>query len=160
MIPCDLCGRSFNQKALVRHQKICKKVFGEKRKEFNSAANRKPEELLAMENESKMHKKKSKKGSITKVSRNDDNSVDKHYDDQALNAKAEKQAKWKAQSEQLRLAMKVSKGGLSQEEQVQMKKLTEDADTRKQCPFCNRKFNDEAFKRHYEFCKTKQKKIR
>lgn len=91
-----------------------------------------------------MSKKKSKKS--TKLSRYDDSSVDKNYDDLALNnANAEKKAKWKAQSEQLRLAMKVNKGGgLTQDEQAQMKKLTEDADTRKQCPFCNRKFNDEA----------------
>jgi len=144
LIPCNSCGRSFNEKALSRHAKVCKKVFVEKRKEFNSAAARKPEELIAMENESKMSKKKSKKSTV--VSRNNDSSVDKNYDDQALNnANAEKKAKWKAQSEQLRLAMKVSKGGgLSQEEQVQMKKLTEDADTRKQCCFCSRKFNDEA----------------
>lgn len=94
-----------------------------------------------------MNKKKSKKGGISKVSRNDDSSVDKNYDDQPVN-NGKSVAKWKAQSDQLRLAMKVTKGGLSQEEQVQMKKLTEEADTRKQCCICNRKFNEEAYKRH------------
>lgn len=37
---CKDCGRKFNEKTIVRHQKICKKVFGQKRKVFNSAKQR------------------------------------------------------------------------------------------------------------------------
>lgn len=33
--PCPDCGRSFNQQALAKHKKICKKVFQKKRKAFN-----------------------------------------------------------------------------------------------------------------------------
>jgi len=124
-------------------------VFVDKRKEFNSAAARKPEELLAMENNQKMNKKKSKKGNV-KVSRNDNTNMDNMYnnDDKPV-GNGNAIPKWKAQSEQLKLAMRANKkGGLTQEEQVQMKKATEDADTRTQCPLCMRKFNEEAFKRH------------
>ena len=34
------CGRTFNLKAFARHAKICKKVFQEKRKEFDSQSAR------------------------------------------------------------------------------------------------------------------------
>ena len=40
LIPCGGCGRSFNAQALEKHARICKKVFGTKRKEFNMKANR------------------------------------------------------------------------------------------------------------------------
>ena len=34
------CGRRFNEKALVKHEKVCKKVFQEKREVFDSAGTR------------------------------------------------------------------------------------------------------------------------
>lgn len=37
---CRECGRKFNEKALAKHEKICKKVFSQKRKVFNSAKQR------------------------------------------------------------------------------------------------------------------------
>lgn len=37
---CKECGRKFNEKALAKHEKICKKVFSQKRKVFNSAKQR------------------------------------------------------------------------------------------------------------------------
>lgn len=37
---CKDCGRKFNEKTIARHEKICKKVFGQKRKVFNSAKQR------------------------------------------------------------------------------------------------------------------------
>lgn len=40
LIPCRDCGRKFNQQAMQKHQKICKKVFVEKRKAFNIAEQR------------------------------------------------------------------------------------------------------------------------
>ena len=40
LFPCKDCGRSFVKEALQRHQKICKKIFINKRKEFNSAKQR------------------------------------------------------------------------------------------------------------------------
>lgn len=36
------CGRMFNEEAIVKHEKVCKKVFQSKRKAFNSAAHRAP----------------------------------------------------------------------------------------------------------------------
>jgi hypothetical protein len=40
---CGGCGRSFNPKAFLIHQKICKKVFQTKRKAFDVAAARAPD---------------------------------------------------------------------------------------------------------------------
>eukprot|EP00658_Telonema_sp_P-2_P019334 TRINITY_DN17628_c0_g1_i1.p1 TRINITY_DN17628_c0_g1~~TRINITY_DN17628_c0_g1_i1.p1 ORF type:complete len:178 (+),score=27.74 TRINITY_DN17628_c0_g1_i1:151-684(+) len=41
--PCADCGRRFNDKALVIHKKVCKKVFQQKRKVFDSSAARRPD---------------------------------------------------------------------------------------------------------------------
>ena len=40
LFPCKECGRSVVKESLQRHQKICKKIFINKRKEFNSAKQR------------------------------------------------------------------------------------------------------------------------
>jgi len=45
--PCDGCGRSFNAKAFLVHQKICKKVFQTKRKPIDVAAMRAPDDADA-----------------------------------------------------------------------------------------------------------------
>lgn len=37
-IECPTCGRKFNEEAIGKHQKICKKVFVEKRKKFDTKA--------------------------------------------------------------------------------------------------------------------------
>ena len=34
------CGRKFNPDSLLKHEKICKKVFQNKRKEFNAQEKR------------------------------------------------------------------------------------------------------------------------
>lgn len=36
-IPCSSCGRKFNSTAISKHEKICYKVFQQKRKAFNVA---------------------------------------------------------------------------------------------------------------------------
>lgn len=37
-IECSSCGRKFKEEALEKHAKICKKVFVQKRKKFDSKA--------------------------------------------------------------------------------------------------------------------------
>ena len=46
LFPCEGCGRKFNEKALARHAKICKKVFQSKRTAFDSRKNRAAEGAL------------------------------------------------------------------------------------------------------------------
>ena len=44
-VPCSTCGRTFNPDALDRHEKICKKVFVQKRKQFNAKEQRQADGL-------------------------------------------------------------------------------------------------------------------
>lgn len=41
--PCSSCGRKFNSEALAKHERICQKVFVEKRKAFDVKGMRKAE---------------------------------------------------------------------------------------------------------------------
>merc|ERR1711933_445242 len=40
LVPCQECGRKFKAESLEKHLRVCKKVFQQKRKQFDSAANR------------------------------------------------------------------------------------------------------------------------
>lgn len=45
-MPCSKgCGRQFNPNVLMKHEKVCEKVFQSKRKAFNSAAFRQPDDV-------------------------------------------------------------------------------------------------------------------
>lgn len=41
LIPCNDCGRKFNEQAISKHKKICRKVFVEKREAFDVKEQRK-----------------------------------------------------------------------------------------------------------------------
>lgn len=41
LVPCRDCGRNFAADRIAKHAKVCRKVFVEKRKEFNIAEQRK-----------------------------------------------------------------------------------------------------------------------
>lgn len=62
---CQQCGRSFKRDALQKHQKVCKKVFQLKRKEFDVDEKRmisKEQKLLAAKGKRKMNVNKNLKG--------------------------------------------------------------------------------------------------
>jgi len=109
---------------------------------------RKPEELLEYEQQNKYMnvKKKLKKNELKEqpISR----------EEQPLN----KKAKWKQQSEQFRLAMKMGAGTVEENQAIQKK--MQDMDIRKMCGFCSRKFNEDVFARHYNVCLAKSKNIK
>lgn len=105
-------------------------MFVDKRKEFNVEAMRKCDDIVDFERENKNSKKKKEKKEIIQ------------REDQPL----KKQPKWKQQSEQFRLAMKLGSG--TAEENVEMKKQMQEMDSRKECGFCRRKFNEDVFQRH------------
>ena len=60
--------------------------------------------------------------------------------------------KWKILSEQLRAGIKAPANANGPPPPPTH-------DTRKQCPYCDRKFSDDAFDRHYNFCKNSNMKI-
>lgn len=133
------CGKSFRPDVAKKHAKICKKVFQQKRKVFNMAEQRQPDELKEFEAESKYRKKQTTK--------------------QPAKPKAKEGAipKWKMQSAMLRNGIRAGKGDDQShtEEAIIAKKFEETQMTR--CQFCNRTFNDEAAKRHIPFCEKKTK---
>jgi len=50
---CEDCNRKFNEKAFEKHVKVCKKVFMEKRKAYDSKMNRMTEDQLKLEDNNK-----------------------------------------------------------------------------------------------------------
>jgi len=150
LVPCPDCGRKFKEDRLDRHIKICQKVFVQKRKQFNSAANRLGEldnanalieNAKQIEKEKEMHKEN--KGSVKK--------------DKAV-------PKWKAQSLAFRQAILAAKGAGGDAEaqekadalQAELNEVNEanggaDAGMTK-CPHCGRTFNKEAGERHIAIC--------
>lgn len=49
--PCSTCGRKFNSEALIKHERICKKVFVQKRKAFDVKESRKADGMAEIEAE-------------------------------------------------------------------------------------------------------------
>ncbi|CAD8110402.1 unnamed protein product [Paramecium sonneborni] len=139
------CGRSFNAKALEKHSKVCKKVFQQKRKVFNSQKQRQIEQEECVQMKGVGMKKQIQKQGM------------KQGQKQQQQIKNDK-PKWKAQSEAFRAIIRQAKGQkLTKEEQVQLNGAMESAQELVQCKFCNRKFNGEAAKKHIVFCETKAK---
>ncbi|CAJ1343712.1 unnamed protein product [Effrenium voratum] len=147
LVPCPDCGRSFKAESLEKHKKICKKVFQQKRKQFNSAANRLGEfdnanELIA--NATKVEKKEPEKAAKQK-----DKTV----------------PKWKAQSLAFRQAILAAKGTSDPEAAKKAAELQKELNAANlasggnaleadmvKCPHCGRTFNQEAGQRHIAIC--------
>jgi hypothetical protein len=83
---CRHCNRMFNEEAIDKHEKICKKIFIDERKKFDMKKKR----ILDSEHAMLMRK----------------NDKDKKNEKAAANAAANKKAKWKKQSEEFRQMLK------------------------------------------------------
>jgi len=92
---CDECDRKFRREAFIKHVKICKKVFVEKRKTFDSKKARLTDEQqqLAQKQEWNDQSNIKIKSNISKKPQG--------YDEKPL----KKIPKWKMQSEQFRKAL-------------------------------------------------------
>ncbi|KRX08975.1 hypothetical protein PPERSA_08178 [Pseudocohnilembus persalinus] len=136
------CGRSFREGALNAHMKACRKIFQEKRKKFDSAAYRAPDEQQEL-NALNPNKKKKNNYNPMEAAKLKNQS------------KGKINSKWKQRSEQFRQAMrscrKAEDGG-----QYVPQEPVDDGLT--QCPTCGRKFNDTAAKRHMPICAEKAKR--
>ena len=133
------CGRRFNQEALEKHVKVCKKVFLTKRKQYDSSAARKTDELLEFDPGRKPQSYKS-----------------------STNSKPQPSGgvpKWKAQSEALRAGLRAARGQTLSRSEQQALSLQSQAlhDDLIPCPTCGRKFNEKAAERHIPFCANKDK---
>eukprot|EP00485_Elphidium_margaritaceum_P010103 CAMPEP_0202695580 /NCGR_PEP_ID=MMETSP1385-20130828/9144_1 /ASSEMBLY_ACC=CAM_ASM_000861 /TAXON_ID=933848 /ORGANISM="Elphidium margaritaceum" /LENGTH=737 /DNA_ID=CAMNT_0049351637 /DNA_START=77 /DNA_END=2290 /DNA_ORIENTATION=- len=138
-VPCHQCGRKFAQDALQKHIRICKKVFGQKRKQFNTKHQRSDNEALQAQS-----------------------TTDQAAIERELARKKEAQKKkWKAQSSMLRDAIRQSKAieqaikdGKPLSEVPAMQSMPAAMDDRVPCPHCGRKFAEETAKRHIPKCQN------
>jgi hypothetical protein len=131
------CGRKFVEASLVKHEKICRKIFLSKRKKFDMAAQRLTDEngdpIVNIKKVQAIGKEKPKKN------------------------EAEKVPKWKLQSAMLRTQLKKSKGeDVSNTEEAKLVKDFEKQDCIT-CPHCGRNFNENAGARHIISCAERAK---
>ena len=152
------CGRTFNLKAFARHAKICKKVFEEKRKEFDSQSARLagtganpgaragPTGTFAG----------SRRGAGARAREpvrpgggpSSSSSSSASASASASASSSAKSAKWKARSEQFRAAMRAARDpGAAPAPAGPDPSLVP-------CPHCGRRFNEKAAERHIPKCQT------
>ena len=95
---CVHCGRSFNDRSFLKHQKICKKVFVDKRKTFDSRKKRLEGIVDIQKGQIKQRNTVVKKISFetSKTNKN-------------ISSNENKQSKWRQQSLQFREAMKAAR---------------------------------------------------
>ena len=131
------CGRKFNPDSIEKHEKVCKKVFQSKRKEFNTMAQR----IVEKDQVKLMNKGKA---------------VEKKLEQQKKN---EKMPKCKAESLAFRAVVAAkSNGPVDPKQQRELEQAMKEAAGYIKCQFCGRQFNDTAGKRHIPFCEEKSKK--
>ena len=151
---CPDCGRKFNPSPYERHIKICAKVFVEKRKAFDSKKMRiesvaadNPDLVKVLNEKTKDERRAKKKGGKQGAAPQSERAI----------AAATKKAKWKAESESFRQAMRAGKQvsqalatGGPMPEQV----ASAPDPSLVPCPNCGRSFNEKAAERHIPLCKN------
>jgi len=166
LIKCEGCGRKFKEEALERHAKICKSVFRDKRKAFNSAANRLGELEGAdkLIQNAKVIGKEAKAVSVEQKEAQAPNAGPGGGRKSPTGDNRKAVPAWKKKSLEFRAAMLASKASTGDKEAV-----AKEADLRQQlaaaggndpandpskmqCPHCGRTFNKEAGQRHIDIC--------
>lgn len=156
LIPCSQCGRKFNEAAHAKHVGICKKVFQEKRKVYNTTEHRLPDasdapELAEVRKKAAMM---ARKGEVGIGATKDDK--DK-----------EKKSAWRIKSEAFRAAMKdaqivkkFQKEGRPLSELPPPAATAPELDDRTPCPHCGRRFGQQQAERHIPQCKNTKNKAK
>lgn len=144
LMTCPDCNRNFKASSFQKHVKICKKVFANKRKVFNSAAQR---DLVG---EVSIPKPKSNKPETRKPT----NSNAKQFPAASL-------PKWKTQSEEFRANLRASRfaesGDVEAYEKASKQASAYSAQNLTPCPHCGRSFNESAAEKHIPICGRKAK---
>ncbi|XP_038673012.1 zinc finger C2HC domain-containing protein 1B-like isoform X1 [Scyliorhinus canicula] len=128
LVPCRICGRSFESSSLERHEPICSKVVTKKKRVFNS------------------YKQRAAGTGVSSV-----------RGPSATKQKPASVSHWKQQHEDFintirsaRLATDAVKKGLPLPPPPPASVNPDYIE----CPYCNRRFNDTAADRHINFCRT------
>lgn len=146
------CERKFKKETLEKHEKICQKVFLEKRKVFDSANQRHLEEEVKMSIKPKQTSKVSTQANnqITSKPKNEPKEAEKGGDKGAM-------PKWKLQSLQLRSGLKRATQKELTKEEAQFEQM--EKDTLVPCNYCGRRFAEKTAERHIPFCQQQAKKL-
>lgn len=128
---CPTCQRTFNPESFEKHMRVCKKVFVQKRKTFDSQKKR----LLANDETSSLVSLEPSKRPIDSAS----NASEKPTVDHVV-------PKWKADSEAFRQAMRAIKTGAEVVSKPDPSLI--------ECPHCNRRFSSQAAERHIPLCNS------
>lgn len=157
LVKCEGCGRNFKEEALERHAKICKKVFLQKRKAFDSAANR----LGELENAGELIKNAKK---IEKEVEQKTKEVGRTSPKAEEVTSKKPVPAWKKKSLEFRAAMLAGKamtGDKAAEAQEKLVKQElaaaggnepESDPSKTVCPHCSRSFNNDSAQRHIDIC--------
>jgi len=147
LIPCNGCGRSFKPEAHAKHVGICKKVFQEKRKVYNTTEHRLPDASEAPE--------------LAEVRRKAAQAARRGEVGIGETKKPAQPPKnnWRIKSEAFRAAMKdaqivqkFQKEGRSLSELPPPKAVAQELDDRVPCPHCGRRFGQQQAERHIPHC--------
>lgn len=156
MLTCPSCGRHFNPTPFEKHVKICKKVFVQKRKVFDSSSMRSrgiPDLQEIMMSQSGAKGKKGKKSPAANLTHNQ-NPPDSKV--------------WKQQSEAFREAIRAAREFKEYEQKKQeamafggplppppaAARPSAVDPTLIPCPHCERRFNQKAAERHIPQCQS------
>lgn len=139
LTPCPSCGRSFNDEALLKHKKVCQKVFQTKAKKFNSQKHR----IIDGEHKQLLADQKKEERKFTGL---------KNKSKRTGNLPGSKKNKWAAQSLAFRNAIRQARGAKPLTEgpggiTAGAGGFEEDNDFVK-CPTCGRTFNETAANRY------------
>ncbi|KAF0698338.1 Aste57867_11058 [Aphanomyces stellatus] len=143
---CPDCHRKFNATAIVKHQKICKKVFQGPKKVFNMAAAR----LKGTEVEKLLQEKGVSLKAVTTAPAK---AASKQTEEQLKKA-----ADWKKKSNAFRDAIKSSRDyeiAKKEGRELPPPPKSEIDPSLIQCQHCSRRFNEKAAERHIPHCKEK-----
>ena len=149
---CRGCGRTFNLKAYARHAKICKKVFQDKRKEFNSQlARAEGSEVVGGGSATAIYRgsrgrgavRNGRAGGVASSGRSNSSTTGK-----SAPSSFAKSVNWKSKSEHFRAAMRAARNpGAPAAPAGPDPSLTP-------CPHCGRRFNEKAAERHIPKCQS------
>jgi len=144
---CNGCGRKFREEALQKHSKACKKVFQSKRKAFDTKKKR------IIDSEHAMIQKQGE--------------LEERTNPKLKQMKMKKKENWKKQSEMLRNVAAVNKTGsdFMKQNTGNVVRITgkgnnafsSSNDDYTLCNLCNRKYNEDVYKKHLTHCEKKDR---
>jgi len=150
LIECHGCGRKFREEALQKHAKACKKVFQSKRKAFDTKKKR------IIDSEHAMLQKQGE--------------YEEKNNPKLKQIKMKKNVNWKKQSEMLRDVAAANKTGadfmkknsgnvmqVSGKNNAKSNVVPSYNDDLTFCNLCERKYNEEAYKKHLNHCQKKDR---